>query len=172
MSDNHFEVIRVYDPAIDSLNSNVVEFAVTRDNKHIAFRQGEEPVKFVCQPLSHRMFLDYVSKATTDEERTYRSFAACVKRVSNYGERGTWVPERDDARLLSDRDMEAFALADILEVGNVAYQKSMLPKAPPPRYQLAPTSVRAWESKAAAESHSAVQSQNNAAKTSDEAEER
>lgn len=167
---SQFEVIRVYDPAIDSSKSDAVEFAVSRDPKHLAFRQGMEPVKFVCQPLSHKMFLDYVSKGTTDEEKTYRSFAACVKRVNNYGDRGNWVPERDDARLLSDRDMEAFAIADILEVGNVCFQKSMLPKAPPPRYQLAPTSVRAWESKAAAESLSVAQSQSDAHKTSEKQE--
>lgn len=165
---NQFEVIRVYDPAIDSLKSDAVEYAITRDNKHISFKDGCEPVRFICQPFSHQLFLTYVSKGTSEEERTYRAFASCVKRVDNL-DGATWVPERDDARILSERDMGRFSLADIMEVGNVCYQSSMLPKAPPPRFQLAPTSVLAWEAKVRAESHSAEQSRSAAHKSSENA---
>lgn len=147
MDDKLREVVRIYDSAIDVLNSETLEYARTRDVSLLKFLPGKEPTRFKYRRLSRDQVLKYVDTAATENEKFVRAFACGVSRVDNYREGQSWEPAQVPGKswtLCSDRDLDAFGLSDLIEIGAVIYQESTGPLDSAPTYQLPQVSVRVW----------------------------
>jgi len=148
-----FEVIRIYDPAIDARASSqgVLKFSVDRDPKHLTFHPGKKPVKFKARRFNHHEFLTWVDLANTENEKFIRSFQVCVDSVVDWPSEGkSWMPAArspGQSTILSPDEIGVFHITDLIEVGAVCYQRSMLPLDYAPRFVLPHTSARVWAAK-------------------------
>lgn len=127
-----FEVVRRFDPAIDPQASDWQAFIRTGDVSTLAFFDGETPTRFTCRRL-RRSEVHEVQRLPTDADRYEAAFARGVMRIEGLrieSGRTSWVrPDRktrDGAEVpLSTRELDAFAEADVLEVGAAVLARSL-----------------------------------------------
>lgn len=123
-----FQIIRVYDPAIDFdaiPQDDWDRYVSTRDVKLLGehWIEGSRPVVFHCRPLTQSERRDVRGKA--DADKAERAFAFAVQRVDNLptrgGQRLAWVRPSDGGkpRALSDDALAQFAEEDVQHVGMV-----------------------------------------------------
>jgi hypothetical protein len=134
--------IRIYDPAIDWSESGGTppEYARTRDESALVLRPGKRPLVFSCTRLSVATFR-WVSAAPSDVERLERAFRAGVRHVEHA--EGMWSPAGVDGReyvAMTDHEASRYGIADILEIGGLVYERSVLPTDCEASYTLRPTS--------------------------------
>jgi hypothetical protein len=123
-----FQVIRVYDPAIDFdaiPQQDWDAFISNRDVSLLGERwiEGRRPVVFHCRPLTQSERRDVRGKA--DADKAERAFAFAVQRVDHLpthdGGRISWTRPSDGGkpRALADDALERFAEEDVMHVGTV-----------------------------------------------------
>lgn len=146
-----FDVVCIYDPAIDSELSEVLEYGRERDISKLKFRDGMKPVKFTVERMNRRVMLRYICAAETDNERYLRAFACGVSRVTGLPDAPDWRAENfvegvaGRFRLITDEELERFEVADILEIGAVAYWRSFLRQGSAVTYPLLQSSARVYD---------------------------
>lgn len=142
-----FQVVPVYDGAIDLGTSDLSEYLRTRETKHLRYRDGETPVVFHCRVLTLTERRAARSCAT-DADRYEHAFRSCVQRVDHLqwadGSRRAWIRASDDGakqRPIDDASLEQhFAESDVQEVGSVIWVRSFFSRTAQPYYPLLPTS--------------------------------
>ena len=128
-----FQVIRVYDPAIDFdaiPQDDWDRFISNRDVKLLGehWLDGQRPVVFHCRPLTQSERRDVRGKA--DADKAERAFACSVQRVDNLptrgGQRLAWIRPADGGkpRPLADDALAMFAEEDVQNVGMVIIASS------------------------------------------------
>ena len=128
-----FQVIRVYDPAIDRDASDLSQFALERDPSHLVYTEGAQPVVFHCRRLTLNERRDARNKAT-DCDRYEAAFVRGLVKVERLpvgedGETREWRrAERGGKQVpITDSELEQlFAEVDVQEVGMVIWVKSTL----------------------------------------------
>jgi hypothetical protein len=138
-----FEVIRIYDPAVDAADSeSILEYAQNRDVERLALEPAGAPVRYRCSRLTRSQYLDYVDRAETTSARAVRAFACGVVSIDGGGQ--NYNAERSATKkAISESELDAFDLADLIEIGSVILTRSLLPKNLSGGYQLPPTSLAA-----------------------------
>lgn len=134
-----FDVVCIADPAIDhgDPDTNVIKYVETRDMKHLAFDKVEKPKVYKCRPLTRKHLVNWVRKAEHPDETYQRAFECGVLSVSGGDIKGNWKPRGSDKptfTAMSQEELDEFDFCDIVEVGQVIYERSILPKHLPPRY--------------------------------------
>lgn len=150
-----FSVVRMHDPAFAGVPFEAVRrYATTRDPDDLPELPpgADEPVTFHCKRLTRSQILDFVELVSLDTRKHARAFCAGVVRITGgrFGE--GWEPEQSAAKngLLSDEELDAqqIAPADLLEIGQVIYVRSVAPFDCSPHYPLQPSSLAVWEGNA------------------------
>lgn len=134
--------IRLYDPAIDWTRETgtPLEWARSRDSS-VKLRPGRAPVIFHCARLGRRAFT-WCGAATDETEKLFRAFRACVRRVEHPTH--TWQPQGVEGReyiAMTEAESEVYGIADVLEIGGLAWERSVLPTDCEGGYTPRPTSL-------------------------------
>lgn len=159
-------VVCVFDEAIDVDRIGVtalLAYGESRDWNAVApfFVAGKMPKVFHLRAISTSAFLSYVATAASAEDRAARAFAASVVRVDNMlTDDGVvvsnWRPSsRAENAVLTTEEINAFAPAEVIEIGRVAYARSFLVRTTQPTYELPLSSLEILKLQT---SHRAVQS--------------
>ena len=141
------KVCCVFDEAIDATQSDLSKYAQTRDLAHLKFLPGTRPTMYWIDRIPRSIMLKVVGSAKDDGERNMRAFQAGVMAVDDYiAEDGTTraryeapnatVMHGRQVRCVTDEDLELFPVADINEIGEVAYWHSFLRPGKDPYYPL------------------------------------
>ena len=140
-----FHVIACADPAIDTqqmTDAQMLDYITARDVSVLPIKTGQRATRFVLRPITQSEMLGYVMQGATDAEKHARAFRASVDSVQ-----GAWIDGRQqaDAWAPADRrapmtsaECELFSLAEILDIGGVAWTRSFLGQRIAPRYALPP----------------------------------
>lgn len=145
-----FEVVRVYDPAIDDRVGRMrAEYAALRDMSKLRFRDDVKPMIFRCRRLNSTQRRK-CQEASTDAERNERAYAYGVLEIRNFpndparpesGGGYTYTPHRADPDLrMSDDSLDKVGGIDVQEVGGVIWHQSFLAVGVPVRVPLPDTS--------------------------------
>jgi len=146
------KVVRIFDPAFsndDGAASSVAEYAQTRDFDKVAplLRPGAVPVIFHVQGAK-RSAWTLIRDTPGEGAQVQAAFRHCVKRVENYPGLGpVWTPS---GASMTEDELDLFAIADLEEIGAVAFQETHLPKVPGRRFRPSPLSLSAWVATASA----------------------
>lgn len=120
------------DPAIDLANSRIDKFWISRDMNHLSFFPDKKPIMYHVRAIPQRMFLAFVEDAGSDVSRKVRAFMTGVVKADNVGGPGLgmvadWkLKAGTAAEVLSEEEMAKFPNEDVLEIGDVAYQRCFL----------------------------------------------
>lgn len=146
-----FEVVCLYDPAIDGSVSDVIAYGRSRDLSKITFKAGQEPVRFWVERMSRRLMLRHVAAADSENERYTRAFSCAVVRVTGLEGKHEFRPQQQlstpvgQVRMVTEEELERFAIADILEIGAVAFWRSFLRPGNEASYPLLASSATAYD---------------------------
>jgi len=154
MLDKTFPVVRMHDPALRSATfADLQRYGKTRDPADMPelHEEAADPVVFHCRRLTRSQLFDFVEVAQLENRKFGRSFTTGVVKVTGgaFGPDG-WRPADAEApgyRGMTDAELDGqdFAFADILDVGQVIYLRSIAPKDCCPHFPLLPTSLVVWE---------------------------
>lgn len=152
--------IRAYDPAIDwsDHGGTPAEYLRSRDEKRLVIKPGRKPIVFYASRLSRSAYR-WCSEAPTDSERIERAFRAGVRRVE-HPDGTTWSPAGTDSRgyiAMTESESERYGIADVLEIGGLVFERSLVPPDCEVGYTLRPTSHHVLDAALRA-SHRAAQS--------------
>lgn len=148
-----FEAYYFADPAFVGLDAKaIVEWGWTRSPEGLeamGLPDTADPVVYKFRRLT-RAQLRFVEKVTTTEERLERAFRAGLVEVRGGRFSETWTPtnlEQDSYIAMSEdeADEAGFVFAEMRDVGQWIYARSMLGKASAPRLRPLPTSLLAWD---------------------------
>lgn len=159
----NFKVIRIYDPALEQDDiERLMKYGATREFEDAPIKPGARPMVFHLEPIRRKQMLDFVERATSEAERYTRAFQCSVRSVDDYtnpetGEQSglTWKPRNADRKsfeMMTESDLDAFDLADLVEIGGVAYAKAICPFGREPSYRVVRSSLEALVSRSAASS--------------------
>jgi hypothetical protein len=167
-----FELVRMHDPAFAGVAlEKVKRYARSREIADLpeVAPGALTPVRFHCRRLTRSQVLDFVELVALDNRKFARAFAAGVVRVTGgrFGDAG-WAPENAESKehlAMTDEELDeaGFAIADLLDIGQVIYLRSVAPFDCTPRYPLLLMSLAVWEGSAL---HFAEQSRDAAPQTS------
>jgi hypothetical protein len=124
-------VIASVDPAIDTermTEERMLDYMRTRDVSKLSIKTGKNPTRFHVRPITQAQMLFHVMHGTSHEDRCVRAFASSVERVDGAwidGRECTWAPA-DTRERMTAAELENFSLAEILDVGSVAWTRSFL----------------------------------------------
>lgn len=151
-------VVCCWDPAIDLAHPDTRwhEYIDHRDIDLLKLRTDPKPQVFVLRALSSRLAIQRLLTITNAQEARMAAFRACVIRIENPRIEGwdspKFVPQAvsqagdndlsSTFELLNQEELELFEPATILEIGEVAYGRAMLPKETKGGYVLPPGSQR------------------------------
>lgn len=157
------EVIRLHDPALAAVTYEKAS-AYARSRELADFPElpadAGDPVKFVFRRLSRSQVFDFVQRVAGDEQRYLLAFMAGVTRIrgGRFGAAGFQPesvrgPSSSAARALSlwtdaELDEAQLAPADLEDIGQVVYLRSVSPFDSTPRYPLRLSSLAVWEGNA------------------------
>jgi hypothetical protein len=88
MSTNPFKAIQVTtidDPSIDLDNSNLIEYAKTRDISHLKFREGQVPYLFKIEKIPTSTLIRWSNLATPDALDGMIFLATCKEYTDSDG---------------------------------------------------------------------------------------
>lgn len=152
MSDETFEVVRMYDPEIQAHNSAAVlgEYSVHRDISKLEIPPACRPVIFKCRLLNRKSRRAYTDQ-TTPERKYETAFRFGVLEIRDLpgpgGHLRTWAPSRGKPfDPITDEALDSTGLSDtdIWEVGVAIAARSFLPLGTPLSCPQLDSSVRAW----------------------------
>jgi hypothetical protein len=141
-TDKAFPVIAACDPAIDTaamLDTEMLAYITARDVSKLPIKIGQQPTRFVLRPITQREMLGYVMHGATLEEKHARAFCSSVDSVQGAwidGRQCSWSPADKRSPMTAD-ECALFSLAEILDVGGVAWVRSFLGQRIAPRFALA-----------------------------------
>lgn len=150
-SSDTFQVVRVYDPAIDHDTPEDAwrKFLNERDHSGLVYFDGKKPVVFHCRPLS----IDerrQLRSCATEEDKHEAAFARGVVRVERHvhpdGDARDFYRPTDTgakARPIPDSMLALFGEEDVQEIGAVVLARSFLARDRPASYRLLATSLHA-----------------------------
>lgn len=142
-TDKAFPVIAACDDAIDTAKITDVEmlaYITGRDVSKLPIKVGQQPTRFILRPITQRDMLGFVMLGATNEDKHARAFRASVDSVQGAwvdGVQCSWAPA-DRRAPMTPEECEVFSLAEVLDVGGVAWARSFLAKRIAPRYALPP----------------------------------
>lgn len=150
-----FDVVRVYDDAIDVLKCDLGKYMATRDVSSLAYLDGVLPVIYRCRVLT-RAEWRHIHSLSHDADKYEHAFRCCVMSVDNLhwpdGTQRTWVRPDDGSgkpKPIPDDIVDAyFSEADIQEVGHVVWARSFFGKRQQQFYLLLDTSQYALRARA------------------------
>ena len=144
-AEKSFTVIACCDPAIDTqkiTDAGMLEYITARDVSKLPIKYGHRATRFVLKQITQQDMLGFVMHGATNEEKHARAFRASVDSVQ-----GAWINGRQESEpwCPTDRrspmtaaECELFSLAEILDVGGVAWARSFLGQRIAARYALPP----------------------------------
>lgn len=113
MSDNPFKAIQVTtidDPAIDVDNSNLIEYAKTRDIAHLKFKEGQVPYLFKIEKIPTSTLIRWNSLATPDALDGMIFLATCKEYTDADG-------VKHEAELKNDMALDSWLDQIQMEIG-------------------------------------------------------
>lgn len=138
-----FTVIARYDEAIDAegmSEDDRISYRETFDTSLLKFLPGEQPTRWHCRRLRTSEMRDVLSQPN-DSDKYMAAFARGLVRVEGKrddGVRSSWTRPTD--KPLTDKVLDTFDLADVLEVGAAIFGRSHLGKGRPAAWPLPATS--------------------------------
>ena len=139
------KVVRIFDPAFldgEAVAAGIGEYGKTRDFTKLAtlLKPGALPVVFHVQGAKRSTWTQ-IRDTPGEGAQMQAAFRHCVKRVENHPDLGAvWTPA---GASMTEDELDLFEIADLEEIGSVAYQETHLPKAPGRRFRLSPLSLSA-----------------------------
>ena len=147
------KVVRIFDPAFvegtDRAAADIADYGRTRDFSKVAalLKPGAVPVVFHVQGAK-RSAWTLIRDTPGEGAQVQAAFKHCVKRVENHPNLSpVWTPSGD---VMTEDELDLFDIADLEEIGSVAYQETHIPKARGRRFQLSRLSLSAWMAMASA----------------------
>ena len=135
------KLVCIYDAAIDqdAMGSDTLDkYIRSRDFGLISpyFKPGQKPTVYHMKRISRSTMLNRVMCVDSDSERAMRSFQYAITQVDNVrADDGTvhdWKPagttqtSAGEQAMVSTSELERFAAADIMEIGQAAWYLSFL----------------------------------------------
>jgi hypothetical protein len=155
------EVVRLHDPALASVPfEKVAAYGRSREVCDLPELPADvEAVRFVFRRLTRAQVFDFVQRIDGDEARYVRAFMAGVVRIygGRFGQHGfeptavRSATSRSSALALwtdEELDEARLAPADLEDIGQVVYLRSVSPFDCTPRYPLRLSSLAVWEGNA------------------------
>lgn len=139
------------DPALASLTpSQAIAYGKHREG--LPPIDGE-PVKFSFRRLTRAQLFEFVESTNVDMRKMERAFMASVIRIEGGHFGAAWEPDGSDARAyvamtedeLAHLEERGLSIASFVDVGQVAYVRSLLSPKAEPLYPLPPSSLLAWD---------------------------
>lgn len=150
-------VCRIYDPALNAC-SNEQKIAYLRTRKELELTIIDQPVWFYLRPIPRSAMLTFVMRGIDDTEKYARAFMVSIDRVEGHTtddgvKHDVFTPRRAEKNgaaidMISPEDLDAFSIADIVEIGAAAYWRAFLPVGSGAYYPLPATSEAALASSA------------------------
>ena len=160
------------DPALAAMTATeAVRYGKSRKPEDLGTLDGD-PIVFHFRRLTRPQLYDFVESTTSEMRKMERAFMAAVVRIEGGVFGAAWEPEGVGDRLhvaMSEDEIEALearglSIAAFVDVGQVAYIRSILGPKAEPAYPLPPSSLLAWD---AHPRRSAEPSQDNAPPSSE-----
>lgn len=129
-----YEVVAFWDPAIDIDRSNIKRYTNDYDIQHLKFKEGQEPVRYVCRPVKNRQALGPLQLPETDALRYDAAFRCAVTQVKR-GNETLWRSSKDLADLgkaeciwsMTEEEAEAYHPKTIETIGCAIWTRTFLP---------------------------------------------
>lgn len=149
-TDRPIKIIRAHDPVfVPFALAQIDPYLTSRDPAKLpALAPSAQPTWFTFRRLTRRQLREFVERASSDNEKLDRAFAAGVIAVEGPGApggAGKWVPTGvgDPGHLhMQDAELDLFAPLDLTDVGQWVYAMSCSPLGCFPHLRALPMSLR------------------------------
>ena len=153
MARETYTVHSMDDPALARMGaSKIIAYGKTRKPEDLGEVEGEA-VRFTFRRLSRAQLYEFVEATTVEMRKLERAFMAAVIRIEGGYFGDAWEPDGVGGRgyvSMSEGELEfleerGLSIATFVDIGGVAYVRSMLSPKAEPLYPLQPSSLLAWD---------------------------